>query len=181
MTEKLPTPQELPIHPWADQLENLPEGKGNFYHYGPNYTADPIVLTCDAVPLILLVKRSDNGKWALPGGFVDGDEQPAEAGLRELEEETQLILTDDQPVVLYQGPVTDPRTTRNAWPETTAMLWRVPSVQPVAASDESDEVMWCPVDELPIDLHGSHAALIETALRYIDSIEFGVGGLDQPV
>ena len=180
MKEKLFMNPELPVHPWADQLEGLPEGKGNFYHYGPNYTVDPIILTDAIIPSVLLILRKDNHKWALPGGFIDEGESAVEAGLRELREETQLVLTDDQPAVLYQGPVGDHRTMRNAWPETTAMLWRVRTELPVGPSNETDEARWFSINELPEDLHGSHAELIETALRYADSIEFGVEGLDQP-
>ena len=171
MKEKLFMQPELPVHPWADQLEGLPEGKGNFYHYGPNYTVDPIILTATIIPSVLLVLRKDNHKWALPGGFIDEGECAVEAGLRELQEETHLVLTDDQPEVLYQGPVSDHRAARNAWTETTAMLWRVPTELPVSPSDETDEVEWFPINKLPEDLHGSHADLIETALRYIDSVE----------
>jgi 8-oxo-dGTP diphosphatase len=43
---------------------------------------------------ILLVKRGvdpGKGEWALPSGFIEVDETPAEACLRELEEETGLV------------------------------------------------------------------------------------------
>lgn len=42
---------------------------------------------------VLLVRRSNSpeqGKWTLPGGFVDADEDPAEAAVREVGEETGL-------------------------------------------------------------------------------------------
>lgn len=180
MKEKPPITPELPIHPWIDRLTKLPEGKGNFYHFGPNYTVDPIVLTSDAIPSILLIERKDTHTWALPGGFVDGDEQLVEAGLRELQEETHLELTETEPVVLYQGPVNDHRTTRNAWPETTALLWRVDSVQKVAAGDDAAKAVWIPIDQLPENLHGSHAHLIELALQYIAVNESACEVSNQP-
>jgi ADP-ribose pyrophosphatase YjhB (NUDIX family) len=40
---------------------------------------------------ILLVRRSDNGRWALPGGWVEPCEEPRVAIARELQEETGLI------------------------------------------------------------------------------------------
>lgn len=43
---------------------------------------------------VLLVKRAINpgaGKWACPAGFVEHDEAPVDAVLRELKEETGLI------------------------------------------------------------------------------------------
>jgi ADP-ribose pyrophosphatase YjhB (NUDIX family) len=39
---------------------------------------------------ILLLRRSDNGKWALPGGAIDPGEHPAQALVREVREETGL-------------------------------------------------------------------------------------------
>ena len=49
-------------------------------------------------PEVLLVQRNPaqrfmGGAWVFPGGAVNGDESPAEAGLRELEEEASLSLT----------------------------------------------------------------------------------------
>jgi ADP-ribose pyrophosphatase YjhB (NUDIX family) len=50
--------------------------------------------TVDAVILrqgrILLIKRHDNGLWALPGGLVEVNQTLTEATLRELEEETGI-------------------------------------------------------------------------------------------
>ena len=50
--------------------------------------------TVDAVVVregrILLIKRHDNGLWALPGGLVEVNQTLTEAALRELEEETGI-------------------------------------------------------------------------------------------
>jgi ADP-ribose pyrophosphatase YjhB (NUDIX family) len=37
---------------------------------------------------VLLIQRSDNGLWALPGGCHDLDETPAKCAVRECKEET---------------------------------------------------------------------------------------------
>ena len=42
---------------------------------------------------IVLVRRSDSGKWGLPGGIIDWGEKIATAAHRELAEETGLTLT----------------------------------------------------------------------------------------
>jgi ADP-ribose pyrophosphatase YjhB (NUDIX family) len=39
---------------------------------------------------ILLVRRADDGRWCLPCGWVDANESPAEAVIREVREETGL-------------------------------------------------------------------------------------------
>ena len=161
MKEYMNTPTERPLHPWRDRLEQLPEGKGNFYHWGPNYTVDPIVI---ADGKLLLIQRDDSGAWALPGGFVDPGEDAVAAGLRELSEETDLTLDDTDPQLVYEGPVDDPRTTLHAWPETTALLWRTTGEQPIAAGDDARNVAWVPLDALPSELHGSHGELIEQAI-----------------
>ncbi len=46
---------------------------------------------------VLLVRRSmqpERGKWTLPAGFVDADEDPAEAAVREVFEETHLEVVN---------------------------------------------------------------------------------------
>lgn len=45
---------------------------------------------------VLLVQRAMNperGKWALPGGYVDAGEDPAQAAIREVYEETGIEVT----------------------------------------------------------------------------------------
>jgi 8-oxo-dGTP pyrophosphatase MutT (NUDIX family) len=41
---------------------------------------------------ILMVKRTDTGEWAFPGGHLEGDETAAQAAYREFWEETQYRL-----------------------------------------------------------------------------------------
>lgn len=155
------------IHPWHDRLEGLPEGKGNFYYWGPNYTVDPIVMTMEDIPKILLIRRRDNDKWALPGGFLDENESPIDAGRRELLEETGLKIDEVEPTIVYTGPVHDHRATVHAWPETIAMLWMVVSPSDVTAHDDAADAKWIPIDKLPNELHGSHKELIAKALQVL--------------
>jgi ADP-ribose pyrophosphatase YjhB (NUDIX family) len=46
----------------------------------------------DAQGRILLVRRSDDGRWCLPCGWVEPNESPAEAAVREAREETGLAV-----------------------------------------------------------------------------------------
>ena len=68
-----------------------------------------VVVTNDAGE-ILLIKRSDNDNWALPGGAVDLGESVTQAGMREAKEETGIdceitglvgIYSDPRHVILY--------------------------------------------------------------------------------
>lgn len=59
---------------------------------------------------IVLIRRSDNGLWSLPGGMVDwGEDVPTAVG-RELAEETGLELVKIRRLVgVYSAPDRDPR------------------------------------------------------------------------
>ena len=61
----------------------------------------------DAQGRILIQRRSDNGEWSVPGGAIDPDEQPAQACVREVYEETGLVV---RPMRLLSVE-THPRTT----------------------------------------------------------------------
>lgn len=168
-----------PLHPWFDEMitdsrVGIVTGKGKYWHWGPNYTADPIVVRYDQTePHILLIERADGTGWALPGGFVDAGEDGITAALREAHEETGFDLTDMQPVatVTYEGPLADLRVTAHAWPETTAVKFELPNS--VAAylplgtwqgKDDAKTAGWFPVSELNEHLFGSHLLLITQAL-----------------
>jgi 8-oxo-dGTP diphosphatase len=59
---------------------------------------------------IVLVRRRDNGRWGLPGGFVDWGEDIPTTVVRELEEETGLsVVKIEQLVGVYSSPDRDPR------------------------------------------------------------------------
>ena len=155
-----------PLHPHLNELPNMPIGKGKYWRWGPNHTADPIVITTEERPRVLLIQRSDTGDLALPGGFVDDHElqNPIAASYRELVEETGLVINTDGTLV-YQGIVTDPRTTANAWPETSAYLFTISEALPVQAGDDAREAGWYFIDTLPENLYGSHGELIKKAIE----------------
>lgn len=76
-------------------------------------TADIAVLTTRAGRLmVVLVERGKDpyaGRWALPGGFVDANEDLESAAIRELAEETGLVCGDLRQVGAYGDPGRDPR------------------------------------------------------------------------
>ena len=53
---------------------------------------------------ILLMRRSDNGLWGLPGGFVELGESVAEAARREVEEETGWTVDIGRLIGVYSDP-----------------------------------------------------------------------------
>lgn len=74
----------------------------------------PIVGT-SIIPLlpdgrIVLIRRRDTGRWSLPGGIVDWDEDIATAAARELTEETGLTMKAVGRLVgVYSASGRDPR------------------------------------------------------------------------
>ena len=90
-------------------------GRIDYYHDPDAPAANSIVPSANVVVVndadeILLIRRSDNGNWALPGGGVEFGESLAQAGVRETREESGIdceitgvsgIYTDPGHVILY--------------------------------------------------------------------------------
>lgn len=81
----------------------------------PSVTADIVTLTVDAAGnlCILLIKRGGypyKDKWALPGGFMQVDEESVtQAAARELEEETKVTDVSLRQLYTFSDPGRDPR------------------------------------------------------------------------
>jgi 8-oxo-dGTP pyrophosphatase MutT (NUDIX family) len=63
-------------------------------HFGPQLVMSPSVaaLIRNELGQILFLVRADNGLWDLPAGAIDPGESPAQAVVREVREETGLIV-----------------------------------------------------------------------------------------
>lgn len=62
------------------------------------------VVVRDDAGRVLLIKRSDNSLWALPGGAQDVGESTAQAAIREVKEETGLQVEIDAISGIYSDP-----------------------------------------------------------------------------
>jgi ADP-ribose pyrophosphatase YjhB (NUDIX family) len=108
-----------------------------------------VVVTNDAGD-ILMIRRTDNGNWAVPGGAIDLGESVAQAAVRETLEETGIsceitgivgIYSDPRHVILYTS-------NGEARQEFSIVLTaRALGGQPTPSS-ESSEVRWVPVAEV---------------------------------
>jgi ADP-ribose pyrophosphatase YjhB (NUDIX family) len=58
----------------------------------------------DGQQKILLIKRADNGMWAVPGGYMEAGESLTEACTREVLEETGLTVQVQRLISVYTNP-----------------------------------------------------------------------------
>lgn len=125
----------------------------------PSLTVDVALVTREPTPRVLLIQRRADpfqGKWALPGGFVDENERLLEAARRELAEETGVKVVDLEQLYTFGDPGRDPR----GWTVSVAYLALVSpdQLRPVAG-DDAAEVGWFPLDRLP-PLAFDHAEIL---------------------
>lgn len=137
----------------------------NLGKWGENQAADPVVVAgTGSERRVLLIQRSDIGKWAFPGGMVDPGETAPAAVVRELQEETGVDLTDQTPdAILTRDYVADWRATDHAWVTSTAALYLLPDVLPATAADDAADAKWfafSSVAQLAEDLE-AHGGLYE--------------------
>lgn len=115
---------------------------------------------------ILLVKRADNGKWAMPGGALEVGETPAEGVVREVLEETGIDCR-----VLSLVGVFDSRlcgsTSRHHLYQFTFLcepLSQEQAEEPSHAVEIQDK-RWFLEDGLPEDMDPGHVSRIPEAYR----------------
>lgn len=136
----------------------------------PAVTVDVVIFTLQARELhVLLIQRRYppfEGRWAIPGGFVKLDEPLEQAARRELEEETGLRDVYLEQLYTFGDPHRDPRT-------------RVISVayfalvradqQQLRISDESSDLRWFAVKDVPRPLAFDHDQIMQFALDRLRS------------
>ena len=87
-----------------------------YQHPRPSVTVDIVVFKTDVhmrpseVLLIRRGKEPHRGRLALPGGFMEIGEDPVDSAVRELREETGVVVNRDLELVCVLGaPLRDPR------------------------------------------------------------------------
>lgn len=131
----------------------------------PSVTVDCIIFGLEENKIkVLLIKRGSEpyiGKWALPGGFVDMNEDLEAAALRELEEETGVKNVFIEQLFTFGNPSRDPRG-------------RVISIayfalvnlheHPAQASSDAEQADWFELDEIP-ELAFDHREILDVAIN----------------
>ncbi|WP_044495977.1 NUDIX hydrolase [Nesterenkonia massiliensis] len=116
-------------------------------------------------PEVLLVRRSDNGRWSVTSGILEPGEEPGSSAAREVLEETGI---ESRPVrvagVSDHGQVRYPNGDE-CWFTDIAFEMEYLSGEPVIGDDESTDVAWFPVDALPEPFVEPHRERIRWALE----------------
>ncbi len=137
----------------------------------PSYDYPRPALTTDVVLLrwhnarleVLLIRRDRDpfaGQHALPGGFVDGGENPRTGALRELLEETGVGAVPLYEIGVFGDPGRDPR----GWVVSSAWLGLAPPDVRATAGDDARSLDWHRLTDLP-PLAFDHGAVIAAARR----------------
>lgn len=121
--------------------------------YPPTFvTVDAVVVHSGHLLLIARGAQPGKGLWALPGGFVRGNERLMEAVLRELREETRLKL----PVPVLRGSLRaqdvfdHPERSLRGRTITHAFYFEFPAgdLPAVKGGDDAAKARWVPLSEL---------------------------------
>lgn len=130
----------------------------------PALAADAAVRRGDS---ILLIKRKFppmQGAWALPGGFVERGENPIDAAVRELLEETGMHGENPKLVSVMGDADRDPRK------HIVSVVYEIEvnsEQQPIAGDDAADAKFW-PIQSIlggELEMAGDHQQIIKNWLN----------------
>lgn len=114
---------------------------------------------------ILLIKRLKDpfrDCWAFPAGRVESDETIKTWALRELREETGIVLHDTEFFWIYDDPERDPRG------RTVSVMFfsRIPDDTEFQAADDAKECEWFNIHKLP-RLAFDHEKVIRDFIQFL--------------
>ena len=133
----------------------------------PALTTDVILFSYDEEEKdfkVLLIKRKNEpfqDKWAIPGGFVEYDEELDTGAKRELEEETNVKIVNFEQLGTFGRPGRDPRG------RTVSVVYYAcvnPLKLNIKAQDDAQDAQWFSIKKLP-DLAFDHAEIMSCALE----------------
>jgi len=124
---------------------------------------------------LLLVRRADNGAWTPVTGIIDPGEQPADAAVREVVEESGVRVVPERLAVIgVTDIVVYDNGDQSQYLELTfRMRWT--DGDPYPADGENTEAKWFSVDALP-PMSAEMTGLIEAALSDRPSALFRYAG-----
>ncbi len=138
--------------PTPEFILNLRKKIGHDLLFIPGVSA----LVFNASHEVLLARRSDTGQWSVIGGIIDPGEQPAAAVIREVMEETGVRIEIERVSGVYTSPVITYPNQDVAQYVITAFRCKPIAGEPRVNDDESLEIKYFPLSELPDDLREDH-------------------------
>ena len=152
------------------------------YHYADGKDYPAIFVCADAVVFyrndkcsyeVAMIQRGDNGKKALPGGFLNYDEASFKAARRELKEETGLALTLLNSEYLGYMHFDDPyRTKVGNRKITTAHVFEVKEKAELKGADDAVKAFWVELGDVydfnDEEVHDDHKNIIVNCIRLLD-------------
>jgi 8-oxo-dGTP pyrophosphatase MutT (NUDIX family) len=108
---------------------------------------------------VLLIRRTDNGLWALPGGAMELGESIVDCAIREVREETGLRAARAAPFAIYSGPGYTHTNTFGDTYQHFVVAFELSEWTGDLAPDphEASDVRFFPPDALPAPLAASAA------------------------
>jgi ADP-ribose pyrophosphatase YjhB (NUDIX family) len=124
---------------------------------------------------VLLVRRADNDLWTLVTGCLDPGEQPAVGAVREVVEETAVIAVAERVLSVSALPLHVYGNGDQALYLDVAFRCRAVSGTARVNDDESVDVGWFRLDELPASLPDRHQKCIQDAIGSDPAARFELG------
>ncbi|WP_436536976.1 NUDIX domain-containing protein [Actinoplanes sp. HUAS TT8] len=122
---------------------------------------------------VLLIRRSDNGRWALPAGTMELEQTLRDCAIREVFEETGLTVHQVTPFALYSGEGLTTSAYGQPYQHVTlacrADSW---SGELLRETDETIDAAFFPVGELPGTAGFNTRRTLEDLARFESGVPF---------
>jgi len=145
-------------------------GLGYGQYANPVPTTDVVIYTHGHS--VVVIEHQPHG-FALPGGFIDKDEQAEDTAVREMREETGLDVELIGLLGVYSHPLRDPRQHTLS----VVFIGRPRNLGQLRAGDDAKSAAFYLLDRLPAPLVFDHAQILRdfqdvlTGKRYPASVE----------
>ena len=134
----------------------------------PAVTDDCVVITHKAEPRVLFIKRGGEpfkDCWAIPGGFMEKDETTEQCAVRELKEETSIVISDLHQIGVHSKVDRDPRGRTVS----VAYLAITDKIQIAVGQDDAAEVKWWLLTALP-EMAFGHDDIMRDVVRLYQNL-----------
>jgi 8-oxo-dGTP diphosphatase len=146
--------------------------KGRYVYEWPRpmVTVDAVVFRRAAgrTEVLLINRRHEpyKGKWAVPGGFIEIDEELEDAVTRELAEETSLMGVKLEQMRTFGRCGRDPRGRQISIAFTGVVNTGQDKIE---AGDDAAQAQWFDVENLPEDMAFDHDEMIACGIERLKS------------